>query len=79
MKASFDYTPIVRNIFIKNIKSAKSRYAIYVEGYERSPVTNFHIENCEFSGVTGENRLHYFLDLKMKNVFINGENISCAN
>lgn len=61
------YTPIVRNIFLDNISSEKSNYAIFLNGYERSPIDNIQIANCNFNGVK-------------KNVFIeNAQNISFNN
>jgi polygalacturonase len=65
------FTPVVRNIFVNNITSLKSKYAISVNGYERSPVTNLQIENCRFSGVQKGNLLKHINDLDLKNVYIN--------
>jgi polygalacturonase len=67
------YTPIVRNIYLKNITSQKSKYALLFEGYERSPISNINLEKCDFKGVAKGNVLNYVLDLNMKDVYINGE------
>jgi len=68
-----EHTPITRNIFIDNITSSKSNYAIYLDGYERSPITNLQIKNSSFSGVNKENKLNNYKDLLLNNVFINGK------
>jgi polygalacturonase len=67
-----NFTPTVRNIYINNIRSKKSQYAIYLEGYERSPITNLIIKDCDFQGVLENNYLKNYKNLKMHNVFING-------
>jgi polygalacturonase len=81
IKVNFNYgegdtgrhTPLVRNIYVKNLSSRKSKYAISLAGYERSPVTNLNLENCRFKGVEKENILEYSKDVSMKHVYINGE------
>ncbi len=67
------HTPIVRNIYVSNVTSRKSKYAISLEGYERSPVTNLNLSNCRFDGVQDGNLLSNYKNLNMKNVYINGE------
>jgi polygalacturonase len=67
------YTPVVRNIFVSNITSRKSRYAISLVGYKRSPVTNFNLVDCHFEGVKEGNMLKHYRDLNMQGVYINGQ------
>lgn len=66
------HTPIVRNVYLQNIKSKKSKYALYLKGYERSPITNFVLENCSFDGVTNGNIIEDYKDFSFKDVTING-------
>jgi len=68
-----NYTPSVKNIYINNISSKKSKYAFYLEGYERSPIDNLNVKNCNFDGVSDGNHLNNYTNLKLTNVFINGE------
>jgi len=67
------YTPIVRNINVSHITSQKSKYALYFDGYDRSPIANINFEDCKFNGVEKGNKLDYVVDLNMKDVYINGE------
>jgi polygalacturonase len=67
------FTPIVRNIFMQNVKSRKSRHALFLDGYERSPISNIIIENCRFDGVQDGEILNFVDNLNMKNVYINGK------
>jgi polygalacturonase len=68
-----EFTPSVKNIYIDDITSKKSKYAIFLEGYERSPIDNLVIQNCKFDGVSQDNHLNNYTNLKLTNVFINGE------
>lgn len=66
------HTPIVRKIFVRNITSRKSKYALLFEGYKRSPISNVNLEECDFNGVEQGNVLNHVVDLNMKDVYING-------
>ena len=67
------FTPTVRNINMENITSGKSKYAMSISGYERSPITGIHLKNCTFSNVEKSNILVGAKNLTMENVKINGE------
>lgn len=64
------YTPVVRNLYVSDLVSYKSNYALFLQGYERSPIENVHLENCLFYGVEKGNWLHHVSGLRMKNVKI---------
>ena len=66
-----DFTPIVRNINMENITSGKSKYALSISGYERSPITGIHLKNCVFNNVEKSNILIGVKNLAMENVKIN--------
>lgn len=70
------YTPIVKNIYLYNIKSKMSRYALALDGYERSPITHLVIESCDFRGVKNRNIVNHVKDVQFKNVKINGKLLS---
>lgn len=67
------YTPVVRNIYVSHVSSRKSKYAIFLAGYDRSPVANFNLDNCRFEGVAKGNMLRHYTDLNMQDVYINGQ------
>ncbi|MBN2424952.1 MAG: glycoside hydrolase family 28 protein [Calditrichaceae bacterium] len=66
------FTPVVRNIFVTNIRSKKSKYAIHLQGYERSPIENLIITDSVFEDALEGSVLNHYNNLKMKNVIING-------
>jgi hypothetical protein len=68
-----EFTPIVRKIHIENLQSNGGDYALYLRGYERSPVSNITISDSDFSGVADPTLLENVQGLRMTNVTINGE------
>jgi len=71
-----EYTPEIRNIRFENITSEKSNYALRIEGYERSPVRDIYLNNCEFKNVSKTNILKNVTAIEFRDVRINGEEIS---
>jgi len=67
------FTPTVRNINMENVTSKKSRYALSINGYERSPITDVTLKNCTFDNVERESKLVGIKNLTLENVKINGE------
>jgi len=65
------YTPVVRNIQLKNITSRKSNYVLLLEGYERSPISDIRLEHCDFRGVARASVLNHVKNLTLKSVSIN--------
>lgn len=67
------FTPIVRNIYVSGVTSEKSDYGLFLDAYERSPVTNVVIENCNFNGVKKDNLLNFTKELTFNKFYINGK------
>jgi polygalacturonase len=67
-----EHTPIVRDIYVTNVTSKKSKYALSLRGYERSPISNLNLFNCRFEGVMKGSILQNYQNLTMKDVYING-------
>jgi polygalacturonase len=68
-----DYTPTVKNIYLDRVTSSKSKYALSIRGYDRSPITGVHLTNCAFDNVEKANLLVGAEGLVLNNVTINGE------
>ena len=68
-----EFTPVVRNIKLQNVTSKKSKYALLLDGYERSPISNIVLESCDFQGVQQGNILNHVEELQLRNVKINGQ------
>ena len=63
-----NFVPLVRNVELKNIESNKSKFAVWIRGYDRSPATNINIENCTFNNVAEANVLENVKNLSMVGV-----------
>ncbi len=64
--------PHVKNVYIENVVSQASKYALLIKGYEGSPVQDIYISNSKFENVESGNELNYVEGLHMLNVLING-------
>lgn len=72
---SEDYVklPTVRNIYINNLISKKSRYGISLIGLDESKIQDVTITNCDMKNVIGGNRISNVERLKTSNILINDE------
>jgi polygalacturonase len=73
MKETGNYLPTVRNIYVKDVTSKNSPYALYIMSDDAYPVENIVIEDCQFEGVKKGNLLKGYKNLQLKNVSINGQ------
>jgi polygalacturonase len=67
------FTPIVRDIEVRNVTSQKSDYALLLRGYERTPVTNVRVVDCKFENVANPDGLEFVKDIEFRNVTRNGQ------
>jgi polygalacturonase len=66
------FTPIVRDIEVRNVNSSKSNYALLLRGYARTPVTNLRVRDCRFDNVARADVLENVKDIALTNVAVNG-------
>jgi lysophospholipase L1-like esterase len=67
------FTPIVRNVRVRNVNSRKSKYALYLRGFKNAPVTDILLEDCTFDNVAKPSVVENVRGLSMRNVRINGK------
>jgi polygalacturonase len=67
------FTPVVRRVELKNVESSKSKYALWIRAYDRSPATDIRIEDCTFSNVAETSVIESVTNLSVVNVKINGK------
>jgi polygalacturonase len=67
------FVPVVRRVEVENVESSKSRYALWIRAYDRSPVTDVRIKDCTFNDVSESNVIESVMNLSMINVKINGK------
>jgi polygalacturonase len=72
-----EFFPSVRDVYLENVTSKKSRYGIMIVAYEdRTNVSNIHLTDCAFESVEQEIRADGKIeDLKLTNVLMNGKTV----
>jgi len=67
------FTPILRDVDVRNVTSRKSRHALLLKGFAESPITNVRVTDCRFDGVADADVLEGVRDLVLTNVTVNGK------
>ena len=67
------YTPILRDVDVRNVTSKKSKYAFMLRGFAEAPITNIRVSDCTFDGVASPDVLEGVKNLVLKNVRVNGQ------
>lgn len=67
------FTPVARNVELRNIKVQKADYALYLRGFENAPIQNIRLVECDFNGVAKPNVLENVKDLSLRDVHVNGK------
>lgn len=67
------FTPLLRNVSVQDLTCKKAKFAFWMKGYERSPITDVRVEDCEFNGIEKPDVLEHVKNLSLKNVKVNGK------
>lgn len=73
------FTPVVRNVFVNNLRSGKSPVALDLQGFKHAPIYNVRLENCTFENVTNGNIVKNVQGLELRNVRMNGKVLTEAD
>jgi len=68
-----NYSPIVRNVDVRNVTASRSNYALYLRGFPTNFITDVRLYNCHFSDVIRGNVIENVDGLGLFNVTVNGE------
>jgi len=68
-----NFTPVVRNVELENIQCQKSRFAIWIRAYDRSPAADISLRNSSFENAAEINVLEHVKNFILDNVTINGK------
>ncbi len=71
-----NYPPTLKGVYVNNVVSEESEYAIYIEGLDDKPVSNISIHNCSFGNVKKENFIKDAKNLHVTNTVVNGKEVS---
>src|SRR5262249_18519061 len=67
------FTPVLRDIDVRDVTSRRSKHAFLLRGYARSPITNVRVSDCTFDGAAAPDVLEAVQNLVLDNVRVNGE------
>ena len=65
------FDPILRNVVVENVTSGKSQHALFLRGYERTPIGHIKLINCRFEGVQKASVISHVSHLELINVSVN--------
>ena len=71
--ADCNYPPTLSGVYVRNVVSQESEYAIYIEGLDDKAVTNINISDCNFNNVEKENFIKDAKDLHVTKTMVNGK------
>lgn len=69
------YPPLLEGVYVDNVNSQKSVYAIAIQGRTDKPVRNIMIKNCNFKGVEKPDIIKDAVNLHIENCKVNGKEI----
>ena len=67
------YTPIARDINMLRVTSKKSKYGLYLRGFENAPITDVKLTDCQFEDVAEGNVIENVKGLTYDHVTMNGK------
>ncbi len=74
------HIPVVQNIYIEDVTSQKSEYAMLIDGYDNdNPVKRVVVKDCHFDGVKEPSRLQFVKELKVEKSYLNDDLIEGGN
>jgi polygalacturonase len=70
------HLPIVREIEMRNVTSAKSTYPLFLRGFENDPIQTVRLIDCHFDGAERPSMIEHVAGLEMTRVTVNGRMVS---
>jgi polygalacturonase len=70
------FVPIVRDVELLRVVSTKSKYGVYLVGYEKATIDDIRLIDCSFDGVASGDKIDHVTRLTRKNVRMNGSLVS---
>ena len=70
--ANGSFTPVARNIDMRNVTSRQSKYGVYLAGLPNAPIYDVRLTDCTFNNVEKGNVVEHVQRFLVDNVRING-------
>jgi polygalacturonase len=71
--AAGKFTPVVRNVELRNVKVQKAGYALFLRGFETAPIERIRLMDCDFQAVAKPNVIENAKEVSLRNVRLNGK------
>jgi len=69
------FVPSIKNIRLENVVSMKSSYGIWIKAYERSPVEQLYLKNCDFLNISFGNYMENVKEIDVVNLSIESKKL----
>ena len=69
-------TPVVRNIVVQDVTCKSSKYALYLRGYESSPIHDIALTRCKFENVAKPDVIENVQGLTTDDFVVKGKLVS---
>ena len=69
------FRPVARDVELRHVTSASSKYALYVRGYDNAEISNIRVVDSTFEHVANPTVVEHATNVVMRNVRINGAEV----
>ena len=73
--ATGKFTPVVHDVEIRNLTMRKAKYALYLRGFSKAPITEVRLSDCDFEGVEKKSVVENVKAISFHHVCINGTQV----
>jgi polygalacturonase len=73
--AAGSFLPTVRDVEMRNVTGARSKYGLYLRGFPQAPISNVRLIDCRWDGVAKPDVLEHVTGLTRSNVTMNGQRV----
>ena len=70
------FKPVVKDIYISNVTSQKSKYGIFLRGFSNAPIAGVSLSQCTFNNAAQNNFVQNVQSVQVKDVLVNGRQIT---
>ncbi|MFL6450158.1 MAG: glycoside hydrolase family 28 protein [Bryobacteraceae bacterium] len=70
------FKPDVKNIYISDVTSKKSKYGIFLRGFPDAPITGANISHCKFDNAANGNLFQDVASVNLEDVLVNGKSVT---
>jgi polygalacturonase len=73
------FRPVVKDIYIAHVTSQKSKYGVFLRGFENAPINGVSISDCKFDNAAQGNLFQNVESVQLDNVLVNGRPLKASD